>query len=59
MIFQGSLGYYINPLMYVIVGVLIFGERLRRLQSAAVLLAAAGDASALEVEVEHASYNFV
>jgi chloramphenicol-sensitive protein RarD len=42
MIFQGSLGYYINPLMYVLVGVLFFGERLRRLQTTAVLLAAAG-----------------
>ena len=42
MIFQGSLGYYINPLLYVLVGVLFFGERLRRLQTGAVLLAAAG-----------------
>jgi len=42
LIFQASLGYYINPLMYVLVGVLLFGERLRRLQSGAVLLAAAG-----------------
>lgn len=42
MIFQGSLGYYINPLMYVLVGVVFFGERLRRLQTCAVLLAALG-----------------
>jgi chloramphenicol-sensitive protein RarD len=41
-IFQGSLGYYINPLMYVLVGVVFFGERLRRLQTGAILLAAAG-----------------
>lgn len=41
-IFQASLGYYINPLMYVIVGVALLGERLRRKQTAAVLLAAAG-----------------
>jgi len=41
-IFQASLGYYINPLMYVLVGVVFFGERLRRAQTAAVLLAAAG-----------------
>jgi len=41
-IFQGSLGYYINPLLYVLVGVLFFGERLRRPQTFAVLLAAAG-----------------
>jgi chloramphenicol-sensitive protein RarD len=42
LIFQASLGYYINPLLYVLVGVIFFGERLRRMQSAAVLLAAAG-----------------
>lgn len=41
-IFQASLGYYINPLMYVLVGVVFFRERLRRAQTAAVLLAAAG-----------------
>ena len=41
-VFQASLGYYINPLMYVLVGVLFLGESLRRLQLAAVLLAAAG-----------------
>jgi chloramphenicol-sensitive protein RarD len=42
LIFQASLGYYINPLMYVLVGVVFFGERLRRLQTGAVLLAAVG-----------------
>lgn len=42
LIFQASLGYYINPLLYVLVGVAAFGERLRRLQTGAVLLAAAG-----------------
>lgn len=41
-IFQASLGYYINPLIYVLVGVLFLRERLRRNQTAAVLLAAAG-----------------
>lgn len=41
-IFESSLGYYINPLMYVAVGVAIFGERLRRLQAAAVVLALIG-----------------
>ncbi len=41
-VFQGSLGYYINPLMNVAVGVLFFQERLRNLQGAAVLLAAVG-----------------
>lgn len=42
LIFQASLGYYINPLMYVLVGVIFFGERLRRMQTGAVLLAVAG-----------------
>ncbi len=41
-IFQASLGYYINPLMFMLAGVLLFGERLRRFQIAALLLAAAG-----------------
>lgn len=41
-IFQGSLGYYINPLIYVLVGVLFFGERLTRLQGLAVLFALLG-----------------
>ena len=41
-IFQASLGYYINPLLFTIVGVCFFGEKLHRLQIAAVLLAAAG-----------------
>lgn len=41
-IFETSLGYYINPLMYVLVGVVFFGERLRRAQLAAVALAALG-----------------
>jgi chloramphenicol-sensitive protein RarD len=41
-IFDTSLGYYINPMMYVLAGVLLFGERLRRLQLGAVVLAAAG-----------------
>jgi chloramphenicol-sensitive protein RarD len=41
-IFEASLGYYINPLMYVVVGVLFFGERLRPAQWAAVALATVG-----------------
>lgn len=41
-IFQGSLGYFINPLMYVVIGVLFFGERLSRLQSLSVTLALIG-----------------
>ncbi len=41
-IFEGSLGYYINPLTNMLVGVLYFGERLRRLQTLAVVLATIG-----------------
>jgi chloramphenicol-sensitive protein RarD len=41
-IFESSLGYYINPLMYVAVGVVLLGERLRRLQVIAVALAFTG-----------------
>jgi len=41
-VFQASLGYYINPLLYVLFGVLIFGERLRTGQIAAVILATIG-----------------
>lgn len=41
-IFQASLGYYINPLLFTVVGVCFFGEKLHSLQIAAVLLAAAG-----------------
>ena len=41
-IFQASLGYYINPLMLVLVGYLFLGERLSRMQVAAVALAASG-----------------
>jgi chloramphenicol-sensitive protein RarD len=36
---EASLGYYINPLVTVLMGVLILGERLRRLQWAALGLA--------------------
>lgn len=41
-IFESSLGYYMNPLMYVAVGVFLLGERLRRLQVIAVALAFVG-----------------
>lgn len=39
---EASLGYYINPLINVLLGMLILGERLRRLQWLAVALAALG-----------------
>lgn len=41
-ILQASLGYYINPLIFVLVGVVSFGEKLRRLQLIAVALATIG-----------------
>ena len=41
-IFQGSLGYYINPLLYVLVGVIFLGERLTRIQGLAAILACLG-----------------
>ncbi len=39
---QVSLGYYINPLFSVVLGVFVLGERLRRLQLFALALATAG-----------------
>jgi chloramphenicol-sensitive protein RarD len=39
---QTSLGYFINPLLSVLLGMVFFGERLRRAQWLAVALAAAG-----------------
>ena len=39
---EASLGYYINPLVNVLLGLLLLGERLRRLQWLAVVLAAVG-----------------
>lgn len=39
---EASLGYYINPLVNVLLGMLLLGERLRRLQWLAVGLAAVG-----------------
>ena len=41
-IFETSLGYYINPLTNMLVGVVFLGERLRRFQLIAVILAAIG-----------------
>ncbi|AXK39001.1 EamA family transporter RarD [Crenobacter cavernae] len=39
---EASLGYYINPLMNVVLGALFLNERLTRVQKAAIALAAAG-----------------
>jgi chloramphenicol-sensitive protein RarD len=41
-VLQASLGYFINPLLNVLLGMIVLGERLRRLQWLAVGLAAAG-----------------
>jgi chloramphenicol-sensitive protein RarD len=41
-IFQASLGYYINPLLFAVAGVFLMGEKLRRPQAVAVSLAAIG-----------------
>lgn len=41
-IFQASLGYYINPLLFAVVGVFLLGEQLRKPQITAVALAAVG-----------------
>lgn len=39
-VLESSLGYYVNPLVNVLLGVVFLGERLSRLQAAAVALAA-------------------
>lgn len=44
-VIEASLGYYINPLVFIAFGVAFLGERLSRLQVAAVALAAIGVAS--------------
>ncbi len=41
-VLETSLGYYINPLVSVLLGVVVLGERLTKLQGLAVLLAALG-----------------
>jgi chloramphenicol-sensitive protein RarD len=41
-VLEGSLGYYLNPLVNVLLGVVLLKERLSRAQKGAVLLAAAG-----------------
>lgn len=41
-VLEASLGYYVNPLVNALLGVVFLGDRLRPLQVAAILLAAAG-----------------
>jgi chloramphenicol-sensitive protein RarD len=53
---QASFGYYINPLMSVGMGVFLLKERLSRLQSVAVALAASG---VLLLGIRHAGFPWV
>ncbi len=41
-VLEASLGYFINPLVNVALGVLLLGERLRRFQALAIVIAASG-----------------
>lgn len=41
-VLEASLGYYLNPLVNVVLGMAVFGDRLSRTQAIAVALAAAG-----------------
>jgi chloramphenicol-sensitive protein RarD len=41
-VLEASLGYFINPLVNVALGILVLGERLRRLQGVAIAVATAG-----------------
>lgn len=41
-VLEGSLGYFLNPLVNIVMGVALLGERLTRAQTAATALAAAG-----------------
>ncbi len=52
---ETSLGYFINPLVSVLIGVLVLGERLRRLQWVAIGIATAG-VLALTVEYGRPPY---
>lgn len=49
---ESSLGYYINPLVSIVLGVTLFGERLSRLRLIAVLLAT-GAVVAQSIELGH------
>lgn len=41
-VMEASMGYYMNPLVNALFGALLFGERMRRLQKAAIVLALIG-----------------
>ncbi len=69
-VLEGSLGYYLNPLVNILLGVVILKERLSRLQVAATLIAAAGVVAlaagagsglwiSLVLAVSFASYGFL
>ncbi|MBX3560266.1 MAG: EamA family transporter RarD [Sphingomonas sp.] len=69
-VLEGSLGYYLNPLVNILLGVVILKERLSRLQVAATLIAGAGVVAlaagagsglwiSLVLAVSFASYGFL
>ena len=69
-VLEGSLGYYLNPLVNVLLGVALLGERLSRVQVFACLLAGAGVAVlaagagaglwiSLTLAISFASYGFL
>jgi chloramphenicol-sensitive protein RarD len=49
-VLEASLGYYLNPLVNVVLGMAVFGDRLSRIQKIAVALAAAGVAVQLAAQ---------
>jgi chloramphenicol-sensitive protein RarD len=53
---QASLGYYINPLVNVVLGMIFFRERLRRPQKFAVLMAAVG---VLNLTIDYGEFPWV
>lgn len=55
-IVEASLGYFINPLLSMLIGVFVLGERLRRAQWAAVALAATG---VLYITVTHGTLPWI
>ena len=55
-VLQSSLGYYINPLISVLLGTVILRERLRRAQIIAVLMATAG---VLQLTVQYGAFPWI
>lgn len=55
-VIEGSLGYFINPIVTVLLGVLVLGERLRRAQWVAIAIAAA---AVLVIIVAYGSFPWI